>query len=693
MRFINILLLVSLFFIFSLNCTIDKPVLPRWTTHILVPLIKEKIEFADRFANDSTIVVKGDSLFLELSGDFDPDTLTSADLNLPGVDSTTSFSLKKIQLDSLNTISTGEINVTELLPFLSMRIGQTVTVPDTTIGSDIILNDSSAFKSMKVKNGTVTLTIYNNLPITIAPTSPSGSSIDIAVYNAATGTHVTDISITDTIPPGGSGSGTGPLGSGDGWIRIPLRLDYQIHLLSGTIFISQSALDSWNFQVDLSFRNLEVEEITGRVTSQSFDNTLRIGVEQEDQVIEAVIDSGSIELKFYNQLPIVARVTCTVPDIRNENTGLPLQKTLEIQPNDSSIQNIQNLHGYRIYNSRNHGQPIDTLTIITQASSDTGYVTLKETDEIAVRVQVSKILFSYLKGILSPDSLALDPLVVNDIVDYDGFNQGFELKGVQLILGLQNGLNIENLVLTGRIAGYRKDAAGQYVDSAFVTIDPERIIFGNNSILLSGPAVDALVNLLPNDLKAEANLAYSGQAEVAGGDRIAGNYLFTSPFQVRISQPTSIELDPDTLSEVDPNFREAARENIQQALLSATVLNAAPLNGQFQLFVSRNFTRKDLYDTTGNFNPNLEFIKEIDIPPAQVDPATGFVIQPAEQEFSFPLSQEEIALFGHPPLRLGLLLKLDNTNGFVVLRGSDYVEFSGNIITELLIKDNSYEYK
>jgi hypothetical protein len=29
----------------------------------------------------------------------------------------------------------------------------------------------------------------------------------------------------------------------------------------------------------------------------------------------------------------------------------------------------------------------------------------------------------------------------------------------------------------------------------------------------------------------------------------------------------------------------------------------------------------------------------------------------------------------------------------VVLRGSDYVEFSGNIVTDLLIKDNSHEYK
>jgi hypothetical protein len=693
MRSINIIFAVLLYFLIFLSCTIDKPVLPRWTTHILVPLVKEKIEFAERFANDSTIVVKGDSLFLELTGDFDADTLTSADLSLPGADSTTHFSLETIKLDSLNTISTGQINIIDIFPSLNSAIGMTVPIPDTTIQSEVILNDSSAFKSMKVKNGTVILTMYNNLPITIAPHAPSASSMDIAVYDVTTGAHITDISITDTIPPGGSASGIGTLGEGDGWIHIPLRLNYQVHILADTIAVTQSALDSWNFRVDLSFRNLEVEEITGRVTSQTFEDNLHIGVEQKDRVVEAVVDSGSIDLKFFNQLPIIARITYTLPDIINPNTQQPLRKTLEIQPNDSSIFNIQDLHGYRILNSQAPGQPLDTLTLITQASSDTGYVTLRETDEIAVRVRVSKILFSYLKGILAPASLDLDPLQVNDIIDYDGFNTGFELKGVRLILGLENGLNIENLILTGRIAGYHKDQSGFYIDSAFVDIPSEPVSFGYNTIELSGPEVDALVNILPNDLRADGTLSYSGQAEVAAGDRIAGNYFFTTPFQVSIVQATDIPLDPDTLREVDPNFREAARENIQQAQLSGKVLNAAPLDGQFQLFISRNFGRTDLYDTTANFDPSREFVKTIDIPAAQVDPVTGFVTQPVEQEFSIPMTQQEVALFGLPPLRLGLLLKLNETNGFVVLRGSDYVEFSGNIVTELLIKDNSHEYK
>ncbi|MBN2366280.1 MAG: hypothetical protein EH225_09995 [Calditrichaeota bacterium] len=675
------------------RCSIDEPVLPRWSTQFLVPLMTEKIIFADKFANDTTVVVKGDSLYLELDGDFDPDTLRASDLRIPGADSTATFSLKKIEMDSLNTITTGDILVTDLLPYLSLFTNQTIQVPDTTIHSSFTISDSSAFISMQVKSGIVNLSIYNNLPLTIAPAIPGGNSVEISVYNAHDGSHVTDIAIADTIAPGESGSGSGMLGSGDGWVEIPLDLDSRVHFLSESIFVASDSLNVWSFRADLNFRNLEVDEITGNVSSQTFEDTLHIGLEQEDHVIEAVIESGSIELFFQNRLPVVARVHYTLPDLRNGSTGLPYEAIIEIQPNDSASQHIQNLQGYIILNSQNQGQPLDTLTIFAEASTDPGNVTLKKSDEVAIRVRASELFFSSLEGILAPDTLSLDPFVASEIVDYEGFDQGFKLKGVQLLLSLENGLIVENLSLSGRIVGYKLADNGQILDSAEFTIESTELNTGSNILQYEGQDVDDLVNIFPTDLKAEAQIEYSGYARVTAGDVISGHYIFSTPFQVNVVQQTDLEIDPDTLREVDEDFKEAARENLKNARLNARIINSSPLSGEIQIFFSRDFTRKNLYDTTAYFNPEKEFIKSVILPEAQVDPVTGFVLQSAEREIVMNLSQNEIGLFGYPPLRVGLLLRLKETNGFVIVRGSDFVSFSGNIETEMVIKDNSYEYK
>ncbi len=244
MRNKHIFITIFLIGLILFSCTIDEPVLPRWTTSFLIPLFKETIVFSEELSKDSTIVVKGDTLFLELSGAFDPDTLTSGDLRIDGVDSTTRFSLRTIELDSVETITTGDINIVQFLPFLSNFIGQTIPFPDTTVSSTALVSDTSAFQSMKVSSGTVELTIYNNLPLTMAPDTPGGSSVSFSVSNQSTGAHVADIIIPDTIPPGGTGRGTAPLGAGDGWIIVPLSIDYQVHFLADNISITQDSLDS-----------------------------------------------------------------------------------------------------------------------------------------------------------------------------------------------------------------------------------------------------------------------------------------------------------------------------------------------------------------------------------------------------------------------------------------------------------------
>ncbi|MCK4893103.1 MAG: hypothetical protein KAT07_04005, partial [Calditrichia bacterium] len=462
--------LLGIIYLAFLNCSIDEPVLPRWKTPYILPIIKETIVFAEELGQDSTVTIRGDSLYIELSGKFESDTLTSQDLSVDGADSTSTFSLDRIELDSVNTISTGEVGISTLIPSLPIFINQTIPFPDTTISGQATINDSSSFRSMKVTNGNVYLTIYNNLPFTISPDPVTNNSLEISILNEDDRSHVTDVIFTQTIPPGSFATASAPLGEGDGWVTIPLQLDFQFHVDAETIFITQDSLDAWNIQLDLSLRDLEIEEITGRVPSQGVGDTLRVGIDHDDQIIEARIDSGTIQLRFFNHLPLAAQLLYVVPDIVHVNSGQPFNGQVFVAPDDSVTTGLQNLEGYRIFNSQAPGQPIDTFTVYIEAFTDTGWVTLRAQDEIAARVTASRILFSYIRGVLAPDSLVLEPRVIVDIADYGGLSSGIEIQGVQLILGFENQLNIQNLEINGVITGYNKDQNGQYTDSAKVFI-------------------------------------------------------------------------------------------------------------------------------------------------------------------------------------------------------------------------------
>jgi hypothetical protein len=687
-NFIYILLISSLLLT---SCSFDEPVMPRWTTPFILPLIQETFVIAEELSQDSSFVIRGDSVFIELSGKFDGDMLSSSDLSIAGKDSTADFSLDRIEMDSLNSLSTGDIAITDFLPNLGNFIGLTVPFPDTTINAQTFITDTTSFTSMKVTDGEMVVTIHNDLPFTLAPNSPAGASIQISLYNDFTGEHISDLMITDTVAPGDVAQGIAPLGSGDGWIRIPLRLDYTFHALAENIYITQDSLDAWKLKIDLRFQNLELEEITGRVTPQILVDTFRIGVDIEDQIIEAVIDSGLIQIRFFNSLPLEAQLNYTIPDLVSEGSGLPFTGQLTVAANDSMVQIPANLQGYRISNSQNPGQPIDTLSVLTQTSTDSGWVTLRADDRITVRVITSDIVFRYIEGVLSPDTLNLEPFLVTDIADYAGLNSGIQIQGAYLILELVNQIDIQNFQLEGIVTGYKKSESGQYIDSSKVNVPLQSLTVGSNIIPLTGPEVDALVNIYPSDLKAEGIIFYSGQAMVAAGDTIGGSYTFSTPFRLQILDADPITLDPDTIREIDDNFQTGVSDSlIKDARLTATVVNFSPISGSIDIFLSADPNRQDLFDTTGYSNPELEWYKTIPVPQAPVDPVTGFVTAPVETEFIIELSFQELQIFAKPPgrpIRAGIKSHLDDTNGFVNIRGSDYFQLSGFINTQIIFKE------
>ena len=671
------------------RCSIDKPVLPRWVVPFVIPIAPEKLIFQEKILQDSTIVLHGDSLFLEFQGKVDPQSITSEQLSIPPIDTSTTFSLDTLKADSLNTLTTGYINIGELLPNLGSLIGLHVPLPDTTLGSSAIIDTSTQFQAAKIRNGTLELSLRNDLPFTLAPNNSSPNGVEITLYNDETGELITTLTIPDTIYPHGTGVGTTTLT--DVWVRVPLRLEYQLPILADTIYVTQDSIDTWGFQIDLKLIDLEIDEIIGKIDQQFYSDFWQVPLNQENKIIRADVESGNIQLEFNSDIPLQATVDYWVPDLVNSNND-PYHGHFVIDSNNVVIETIV-LNGFSLVNSQNPGQdPLDSLTlkfeILTDSSNE--FIHLHASDEISASIHSTEIKFSRLTGYLAPDTLTLDPFEENDIIDYDGFTGGIQLDNAELLLEINNEIYIDSLFLNLTIIGYHKNDEGVITDSAVINLSDERINTGGSDIIaLSGAQVVNMINILPTDMRGYGSVRYNGYAEVEAGDSIAARYFFSTPFKFRIANMAPVEMDPDTLTDadIDEDLQNAAGDDIRAAILRAKVLNHSPLGGEVKIFVSADSLHHDIYDTT-YFNPDLEFIKHIVLNPAPTDPATGFVIEAQESNIEFGLNRREMRIFKNPPIRIGFRLKIADTNGFVVLRGSDYLQLSGEFEINLLVKDD-----
>jgi hypothetical protein len=259
-----------------------------------------------------------------------------------------------------------------------------------------------------------------------------------------------------------------------------------------------------------------------------------------------------------------------------------------------------------------------------------------------------------------------------------------------MVFEIENQMYLDTAIFNGEITGYRKDDNGIITDSAKIQITDQSILPEDRTrILLVGAEVDSLVNILPTDLKASGSMRYGGYARVSTSDTIGGNYEFSTPFYIRIMGPTAFRLEPDTITtdEIDEKFRRASGDEIKSAVLLAQVSNATPLTGKLLLFANRNPLREDIYDTTGVID-TLGFYKVIDLPAATVNPVTGIVEQPGDGTVTFPLNQTELSIFHKPPFRVGLELNFQETQDYVLIRGSDYLQFQGHAEVTILFKDD-----
>lgn len=671
------------------GCSFKEPVLPTWTVPVTVPLAQESFQLGEEIVNDSTIVVQGADSIIHISFDGNLDTLdlSARDFSLSSLDTSEQFSLGNLHLNSLSVLSTGPITLRSLFPELENLIlpGQSIPVlmPDTTIAPPPSVLDAGDFAALHVVSGGIRVRFVNFLPFPLGPNAASPQGIQVTVTDSA-GQQITQLNLDGIIPPGAAADTVAQLGNGGTWIYSPLTVQYIVPVAQPTTFqLDATVLDTTRIDVDVQLENLVVDEARANIEAQDVESSIYARWDNRNRLRRAVIDRGRLQLNITNNTPLNSTLEITIPNFRTVGDS-PYFTTLSLAQGQSSGLDIV-LDGMSVANAADPNAFVDSLEIhyraLTEASQ--GMLHIRSSDNFGVIVQADSLFFRSFSGFIVADTFDIAPFEQDSLVDYQDFPNNIQLNSVDLGLSLSNEVFIENMFADITLVGMHHEGA-TVTDTAVIRIEHTRINPGQpgnpgvSVINLSGAQMADFLNILPTAIRASGRICASGNVEISNDSHISGRYSFSTPLRFSIEGDAVVEGDVETIeaSDIDADVRNAADENLEQASVALQITNGTPIGGSLRLIVSADPDHVDLYDSS-YFNPNLEFIKEAALQAAPTDPVTGFVTQPLTQEVHVNLTRQEFQLFNNPPLRVGFLLRISDTNGVVTLRSTDAVRASG----------------
>jgi hypothetical protein len=673
---------LSLFF----NCSLNEPVLPTWFVPINFPIIGETFKLGE-IVNDSTIVVQGpDSLiFLSIEGEVDTTGLSREDLSVEPQDDSGAINLDLINFDSLSSLSTDVRNLRNLIPGLDTLVGQSIIIPEMTIEQLVDAVQSDDFKRIHVKSGKITVSVRNNLPFPIGPNS-THNSIQFEVINDSLNQSVANLEITKTILPGDSGQAVHQIGGDGVWVYSRLRISYSIPIAQATqVLVTDSLLDNSGFWFELKFEDLKADTAIAKIGSQTFSDRLKFRLENVNKIKRGEIEKGRIELNLQNNLPVGTNIVFTLPNIKNALNG-QFTDSLQINENGSDNFNII-LDNLIVLNPDDPNEFIDSaivdFTVRTEGTENFVYITSE--DEISVLFHSDTLFLKSFVGFLVVDSIKVPEIEEDSIADYRDFPRGVFLENASLELSLLSEILIENLFVYMKVTGYHEED-GLITDSADVEIAQTLTSNGttqNPDVLnfsISGQEVADFLNILPTSIKATGTMSVFGNAEIVQNSNIWGDYSLSTPLRLKIENLDAIEGNVTTLDEgnIDDDITQITYDHIEGGSLILNLVNHTPLSGRVQFMISKDSSRQEesFFDTT-SFNPALEITRSRTFTGAPVDPVTGFVTSPNEENLSIRLTKKEMKLLAQTPFRAAFKLKLFDTNGFVSLRSTDFVKVFG----------------
>lgn len=652
------------------GCAVKKPQVPRSKFKISIPV-----------ADDRTLMSKvvGDRDYLKLD-----------DTGRMSLDFTTEFgkggrqeigdrlSIKPNGADFSTPIGDIEIPGQQLpdsrIPLSTLLpgvvAGTVPLIPATTIDQRVNI-PLADIESIVVKEGRLTLTLRNGLPVALA-------TMRLILVDRGNGGVTVGVADLGQLNPGSEKTGVFDLAGKD--ISGELSIAVSGSTVEGTeVAVSSSA----SLDVLGGMSDLIVTEAAALIPQQEFAASQSLVFPDDRiQVTAATIRAGKLAFEVTNNIPLVMQLDIVLDDLKKPDGSTNVFRIDRLNQN-AVVTAVFDL-------ADNNFVPLDPLKLrfsyAAKTIPSTEPARLISGSVIGVKAITDTLAFSRVEGKLNRLSLPI-PATSKEIGFPDGLdNIALSATSLQVFMtsavGFKSQLNIH-------MDGTNKSGTRQGTLDINTVIErgdpqnPKQLILGPSSTELTN-----FLNVLPAHLEVHPEVLLGdgvGTEVIEPGDWVQMDSLvFKAPARLRISADSQIRTDPQARVFNDATARERISSNLDSAAVETVVENHLPIGVHVSLMVGA--TRDQVFT-----NPILRIPHEggFGVNAAPVD-AQGRVTQSLNSTQRITISKDDALVFLRPGgVYTGILIELDQTASGqdVDLLGSDYVDVKAAIQVFLELND------
>ncbi|RMZ48784.1 hypothetical protein EB821_05765 [Candidatus Marinimicrobia bacterium PRS2] len=540
-------------------CTLDNindPQFPYWTTRLDIPLTSKTITFADILPDSLVKIIpldaNGEAILYAFQDTIPMDTITfDMQIGISPFSEGISSKLGPIELADIPETSTPRFEFIDIFPEAA-DLDQSI-VPISPFTLPTIINDFTFedFEQAEFNSGALTLTIDNQLPINL-------DDITVSLIRKSDDELIKNVVFENSVQPGQKQFEKMDLSSTTLYSEIIIQVDGRS---DGGNNISIDLANNY-FTVNIGADSLVVSSAIAKIPAQgdpiTGEGLITLGSDSENKVQSAQFNNGHLQIDINNQVDLSATLSMKIPNIQNEG-GMDSTWTIELPRNELTSTSID-LNGKFL-----------VLDIEEQEVTYNYEITLENTDELRTvteldRIDVhfsfygkssedSTISFSQITGQIEDFEETIAPISQEmtalpeemegfNVIAYDN-NMGDALEmAMELTMSSLGELSVLlNLEIEGK---NEDDNMILYIENWDIT-DSSRIII---------PHPDSLINMQPDSIVISGSALVTDQNKIItfnAVDEITmfGNFFISLPFVFKVSDSTSITIDPEHITGID----------------------------------------------------------------------------------------------------------------------------------------------
>jgi hypothetical protein len=655
---------VILVFLTLVQCSIEKPESPQWTTSIVVPVMNRTYDMEEIITKiDQDGLTMNDDGIIAYSFSEDLDTVSLSDDNLSITNVT--YSINKA-LGNIAITAPTVAPVTATLSSISGLPGAIVAgvLPAMNFNVTNAMPAIDNFTTATVSSGLMNCVVANDLGVAL-------DVMTISIYDASVTPNV--LITTGTFPAtiDAGTTATLPLDLAGKTLSNQLEVRAACHTPGGAVVnIAQR-----DIQTDLNFvGDLLVSAATAKVPAMDpivFYSTSSLDLAAGESVSSASLNGGSLDLVITNNTNIASGLIMAIPQLTLNETVYSIDTT--IAANDSIVLSTD-LTGYVLAPTSNS---VSINTAATVSGSGDALVEVAATDGFTVEASLADLSFASVTGIFASSEATFDD-VEQDLDVPDGFGE-ITLNSATLTLEIENAVDQPGslaITMTGS-NGKTLNLSGDMAASGAV---------GTAITTITNTDVADFISPMPETITISGSISFGDgtyEGTLTPNDWVAASISIYAPLDVSIDSAIVDDMELQSV-DIDQEDIDQIVDNVVSASFSYTMDSHLPLGVNAVITISGDSASLFLEDLAASEYPILQ-LEPIAVDPAPVSLATGtgVVSESLISSGSLTLDNDDIQILKNETVfvRTRLILTSSDTSG-VQLMAEDYVTVSGSFNVE-----------